>query len=493
MTAEIRPQPRAVQRNLTLACSVVGAMVVALDGTALTVVQPALQRDLDASFAQVQWTSTGYLIAVASLLVFAGRLGDRYGHRRLFALGTLGFAAASAGVGLASGIGWVIALRVAQGVFGALLQPATLGMLRAAFPPDRLGMPIALRMGAIGLAAATGPLVGGALATQLGWRSVFFLSVVPALVIGVLALVVRVPAARPKAPAPGLDLPGAGLLAVALACLVHTLVTVPEDSWTPAAVAGLSAAAVACALFVRHERRATSPLVPPRLLRSAGVGTALAILTAASSAMFGALFVGTYYLQDVLDLDPLDSALRALPLAVLMVVSAPLSAVVLRRHGPRRTITAAMTVLTLGVLALSRLDAASGPVATGGAFLLVGAGFGTVMVAATAVVVRQAPVADAGVAGGLQQTAMNVGPTVGIAVATTLMTTFASPATGSRDGRSRWPAAEFLTAMPPTLTALAAVAAVGALAATRLPRSAAPSTDEARPMADTSASPVTHP
>lgn len=501
MTPAIRRNPpQGLQRNLTLACSVVGAMVVALDGTALTVVQPALQHDLDASFAQVQWTSTGYLIAVASLLVFAGRLGDRYGHRRLFAVGTLGFAAASAGVGLASGVGWVIALRVAQGVFGALLQPATLGMLRAAFPPDRLGMPIALRMGAIGLAAATGPLVGGALATQLGWRSVFFLSVPPALVIGVLALVVRVPAARPKAPAPGLDLPGAGLLAVTLACLVHTLVTVPEHGWTPAAVAGLSAAAVACAAFVRHERRAASPLVPPRLLRSAGVGTALAILTAASAAMFGALFVGTYYLQDVLDLDPLGSALRALPLAVLMVVSAPLSAVVLRRQGPRRTITAAMAVLALGVLALSRLDAASGPVATGGAFLLVGAGFGTVMVAATAVVVRQAPVADAGVAGGLQQTAMNVGPTVGIAAATTLMTAFASPATGPRDGRSQWPAAEFLAAMPPTLTALAAVAALGALAATRLPRRTAPSPGHPQPPADapaaapgTPAAPVTHP
>ncbi|WP_346776186.1 MFS transporter, partial [Streptomyces sp. SID10115] len=151
-TTEIpAPEIRAtgVRRRLTLACSVVGAMLVALDGTALTVAQPSLQRDLDASFAQVQWTSTGYLIAVASLLVFAGRLGDRYGHGRLFAVGTLGFAAASAGVGLAPGVGWVIALRVAQGVFGALSQPATLGMLRAAFPPDRLGMPIALRMSAI--------------------------------------------------------------------------------------------------------------------------------------------------------------------------------------------------------------------------------------------------------------------------------------------------------------------------------------------------------
>ncbi|MFD4633173.1 MFS transporter [Streptomyces sp. NPDC058284] len=456
------------RRNLTLACSVAGAMIVALDGTVLSVVQPALRRDLDASFAQVQWTSTGYLIAVASLLVFAGRLGDRYGHRRLFAVGTLGFAAASAGVGLASGVGTLIALRVVQGIFGALLQPATLGMLRAAFPPDRLGMPIALRTSAIGLAAAAGPVLGGALATHLGWRSVFFLGVVPALLIGVLALVVRVPEPRREGPAPGLDLPGAGLLAVTLACLVHTLVGVPESGWTPAAAAGASAAVLAGGVFLRHERRAARPLVPPRLLRTSTVGPALGILVAASAAMFGTLFVATYFLQDVRALDPLHSALSALPLAVMMVVGAPLSAVLLRRAGPRLTITGAMAVLTLGVLALSRLDQASGPVVVGGAFALVGAGFGTVMVAATAVVVRHAPVADAGVAGGLQQTAMNVGPALGIALATTLMTA-ASPSGPPRAGRPPWSRAEFLSAMTPTLTALAVVAAAGAVAATTLP------------------------
>ncbi|PZX34939.1 MULTISPECIES: MFS transporter [unclassified Streptomyces] len=191
----------AAHRRITLTGSVIGAAVVALDGTVLTVVQPTLQKDLHASFAQVRWTSTGYLIAVAGLLVLAGRLGDRYGHRRLFAVGMLGFGATSAGIGLASGIGTVIVLRVAQGAFGALLQPATLGMLRAAFPPDRLGMPIALRTSAIGLAAATGPLLGGALAVHQGWRAAFFLNVPPALLIGLLVLAVREPAPQVAAPA----------------------------------------------------------------------------------------------------------------------------------------------------------------------------------------------------------------------------------------------------------------------------------------------------
>jgi MFS family permease len=160
-----------VNPRLVLASSVTGAVVVAFDGTVLTIAQPTLQRALGASIGEVQWTSTGYLVAVASLLVFAGRLGDRYGHRRLHGIGMLGFGVTSAAIGLAPGVAWVIGLRVVQGVFGALLQPATLGTLRAAYPPDRLRGPIAVRTAAIGVAAAVGPLVGGVLVAGAGWRT----------------------------------------------------------------------------------------------------------------------------------------------------------------------------------------------------------------------------------------------------------------------------------------------------------------------------------
>ncbi|CDR17193.1 MFS transporter [Streptomyces iranensis] len=470
-------------RRLTLVASVTGAVIVALDGTVLTVAQPRLQRDLHATFAQVQWTSTGYLIAVASLLVFAGRLGDRYGHRRVFALGMLGFGAASAGIGLAGGIGWVIGLRVAQGVFGALLQPATLGMLRAAYPPERLGRPVAVRTGAIGLAAVAGPLVGGALTTHLGWRAVFFVNVAPALAMGLAALAVRAPSALavrpPAAPRetarPRLDLPGAGLLAVALAGLVHTLVGIPETGWTVATALGLGCAVSAGGVFVRHERRTADPLVPPGVLRSGTAGPALGVLVAASAALFGALFLGTYYLQDVLALDPFDSGLRALPLAVMMVLGAPVAALLTRRQGPRRTAVAGMVLVAAGVLLMSRLGRGSGAEVTGGCFLLLGAGFATVMVTATTVVVRDASVDTAGVAGGLQQTAMNIGPALGVAAATTLMSVAGRGDTAGRppgDG-PRWAADVFLSAMGPALTVLAAVAAAGVLPATRLPGRAA--------------------
>ncbi|MFF8785158.1 MFS transporter [Streptomyces sp. NPDC015125] len=473
-----------LHRRLILAGSIIGAVLVALDGTVLTVAQPTLQRDLHASFVQVQWTSTGYLGAVASLLVFAGRLGDRYGHQRLFAIGILGFALTSAGIGLAPGVGWVIGLRVAQGIFGALLQPATLGMLRATYPRDQLGMPIALRTSAIGLSAAAGPVIGGALVAHLGWRAVFFLTVLPALATGALALAVRVPVAMPapsRAPSAGavdrslaarLDLPGACLLAVTLLCLVHTLVALPDSGWTVVTVTGAVAAAAACGAFLRQERRAASPLLPLGFLGSPPVAAALAVLLSASAVMFGALFVSTYFLQDVLALDPLQSALRVLPLAVMMVLGAPAAAVLQRRYGARRTTVTAMVLLTLGVLVLSQLDQVSTAPAISGGFLLLGAGFGTVMVTATAVIVHQASVEHAGVAGGLQQTAMNTGPTLGVAVATmlmTLMTPTVAAEGPSVGGPHRTPEA-FTAAMGTTLLVLASLAALGALAAGALPR-----------------------
>ncbi|MBO7934812.1 MFS transporter [Streptomyces sp. S9] len=410
-----------MRRALTLASSVAGAAIVALDGTALTVAQPTLRHDLHASVAQVQWTGTGYLVAVAALLVFAGRLGDRYGHRRVFGVGMLGFGAASAGIVAAPDVRWVIGLRVVQGVFGALLQPATLGMLRAAFPPDRLRMPIAVRTAAIGVAAAAGPVVGGALATEFGWRSVFLLNLGPTLFFGTLALArrqERLPAAgvkesRQSAAGP-LDIPGALLLGTSLACLVHTLVTLPHLTWSA------PAALLAGAAFVRHERRAPAPSLPPDVIGSPAVGAALLLLVTVSAALNGGLFACVYVLQDGLGLTPLHSALLALPLPVLLIGAAPVSAVLLRRAGARVTVTAATVLLAAGLLVLA---AAPGPVLFCAGFALAGAGFGTVMVAATHVVVRRAPVASAGVAGGLQQTAMNVGPALGVAAATVLMAT----------------------------------------------------------------------
>lgn len=455
-----------VRQRLALLVSVVGAMIVALDGTVLMVAQPSLQHDLGASMAQVQWTSTAYLLTVAALLVIAGRLGDRYGHPRMLFVGVLGFAAASAGIALAPGAGWVIALRAVQGVFGALLQPATLALLRLAYPADRLSTPVAIRTSAIGIAAAAGPVLGGVLVAHLGWRAVFWINVPVALAIAALTLAVKTPAPS-RTGTQRLDLTGAALLATALAVLVHTLSGVPAHGWTTGPTwLGLAAVAGIAAALVGHERRAAHPIVPPTVARSVPVTASVAILLFTTGGMFGALFVTTFFFQDVLGLDPLASGLRALPLTALMVLGAPVAGAALRRYSPRRTAILGTVLVVLGIGGLSQLGTAGTWAATGVAFAVLGAGFATVMVTATATVVGEAPPGYAGVIGGLKQTAMNVGPSLGIAVAASMMLLRPSAAGALTAGVTP---AMSAPATGPTLMVLAGLAALALLPASLLP------------------------
>ncbi|MFF7215197.1 MFS transporter [Streptomyces sp. NPDC008238] len=439
------------RQRLALAASVAGAAMVALDGGVLLVAQPSLQRDLGASVAEVQWTSTGYLVAVAALLVLAGRLGDRYGHRRLLCAGALGFGAASAGIAVAGSVGWVIALRVAQGVFGALLQPATLALLRLAYPPDRLDGPIAVRTSALAVAAGAGPVLGGLVVTHLGWRAVFWVNVPVALAIAALTLAVRVPAPRRPDGGGRVGVAGAALLATALAALVHALSGIPARGWTGGGtLLELLAAAGALALLVAYERRAEHPNVPRAVARSVPVIASVGILLVTTAGLFGTLFRATFQLQDVLRLDPLAAGLRVLPLTALMVLGAPVAAAALRRYGPRRTAVSGTLLVVLGIASLARSGAGGAWVAMAAAFAVLGAGFATVMVTATASVVGDAPPGHAGVVGGLKQTAMNVGPALGIAVA------------AGTSGSAGVPGA--------TVFLLAALAALGLLPASLLPR-----------------------
>lgn len=449
------------RRHLALLVSVAGAMLVALDGTVLLVAQPSLQRDLGASLAQVQWTSTGYLLAVASLLVIAGRLGDRYGHRRLLFVGVLGFGAASAGIALAPGVDWVIALRAAQGVFGALLQPATLALLRLTYPADRLGAPVAIRTSAIAVAAGIGPVLGGVLIAHLGWRAVFWVNAPIALLIAALTLAVR-PPVPDRTNCRRLGLTGAALLATVLAVLVHTLAGVPAHGWTGAStLLGLAAVTTLAAVLAWHERRITHPIVPHVVARSVPVTASMALLLVITAGLFGALFTATFYLQDVLHLDAFASGLRVLPLTALMVLGAPVAGIALRRYGPRRSALAGTALVLLGIAVLSRLGTAGTWMAMGATFAVLGAGFATVMVTATGTVVGDAPPGYAGVVGGLKQTAMNIGPTLGIAVA--------AGANGAPTAGSPVTAATSAPTMGSTLLILAGVAALGLLPASLLP------------------------
>ncbi|MFJ7626849.1 MFS transporter [Streptomyces sp. NPDC097595] len=453
----------AVRPRAALLASVAGAMIVALDGTVLLVAQPDLRDDLGATVTEVQWTSTAYLLAVAALLVIAGRLGDRYGHRRLLFVGVLGFGAASAGIALAPGIGLVIALRAVQGVFGALLQPATLALLRLVYPADRLGRAVAFRTSAIGLAAAAGPVLGGVLVTHWGWRAVFLINIPAALAIAALTLAVRTPDVPPAADR-RFDLTAGALLAAALGALVHTLAGIPEEGWTGARTGlGLLASVLLGAALVAYERRSARPVVPPAVTRSVPVTASMVLLLTTSGGLFGALFVVTFFLQQGLGLDPLTTGLRCLPLTLLMIAGAPVASAALGRFGPRRTAVTGQLCVVLAVLGLSR----PGPAwETGLVLAVLGAGFTAVMVTATGTVVGDAPPGYAGVVGGLKQTAMNVGPALGIAVAAGLMPLTPSAAAGP--GSRLLPVTD--AALGQALPAVAALAALGLIPASLLPR-----------------------
>ncbi|MFD7729385.1 MFS transporter [Kitasatospora phosalacinea] len=406
--------------RLALPVSAGAAVLVALDGTVLLMAQPGMRRELDATAAQLQWTSTGYLVAVAALLVLAGRLGDRYGHRRTLLVGVLGFGAASAGVALAPGVGWVVGLRVAQGVFGALLQPGTLALLRLCCPPERLGRAVAVRTGAIAVAAGAGPLLGGVLVDGFGWRAVFWINVPVAALLAVMTL--ALPAPAPVRAAAGdaqrFGLAAAALLAAALAVSVHALSRVPERGWGGAAPE-LALAAVLAGVLAGHERQAANPVVPRPVARSRPVAASLFLLLTASAGLFGTLFSTTFRLQDALHVGPSETALRMLPLTALMVLGAPAAERALRARGPRWTALAGVALLVAGIAGLAGPGGGGASVAaTGVASALLGAGFAAVMVTATGTVVGDAPAGYAGVVGGLKQTAMNIGPTLGIAAAT---------------------------------------------------------------------------
>ncbi|NEB63605.1 DHA2 family efflux MFS transporter permease subunit [Streptomyces diastaticus] len=413
---------------LTLTTLSVGAMMVSLDGMIVTVAQPAMQSDLGTDLTGIQWVTNGYLLAVAALLITAGKMGDRFGHRRIFLIGVVGFTATSVAIGLSTQLGWVVGLRVFQGAFGALMQPATLGLLRSAFPADRLNMPIAVRSAVIAASTAAGPVVGGLIVEKADWSWVFFLNVpLGAVVLCLGAAVLR--GGRADGATGRFDLVGTVVLAGALCSLVWGLTLVPDQGWShPGTVVYLLVAAVLAGGFVWWQRRADDPLVPLRIFRSARFSVGVVTMTVMGFVMVGAPFVLVFYLQNVLGLTPARSGIQVLGLTLLMIVGAPPTAFWISRCGPRTPVVLGLTVTTVAMVALSRLDAGTGTLKMTLFFFVLGLGFSPIMIGGTKLVMSSAPVELAGVAGGMQQTAMQIGGSLGIASAGAIVASHAAAA-----------------------------------------------------------------
>ncbi|MEV6959492.1 DHA2 family efflux MFS transporter permease subunit [Streptomyces sp. NPDC051207] len=400
----------------TLITVAVGVMMVALDGTIVAIANPAIQRDLGATFAEVQWITNGYFLALAVSLITAGKLGDRFGHRQTFLIGVIGFAAASGAIGLSDSIALVVAFRVLQGVFGALLMPAALGLLRATFPAEKLNMAIGIWGMVIGASTAGGPILGGVLVEHVNWQSVFFVNVPVGILAVVLGVVILLDHRAENAPR-SFDVLGIALLSAAMFCLVWALIKAPEWGWGDSRTwIYLAVSAVGFLLFARWETKVKEPLIPLALFRSVPLSAGVVLMVLMAIAFMGGLFFVTFYLQNVHGMGPIDAGLHLLPLTGMMIVGSPLAGVMITKFGPRLPLAGGMAVTAVAMYGMSTLDVdtGSGPMSLW--FALLGLGLAPVMVGATEVIVGNAPMELSGVAGGLQQAAMQIGGSLGTAV-----------------------------------------------------------------------------
>ncbi|MCI3930433.1 MFS transporter [Streptomyces sp. AN091965] len=409
---------------LTLVSVGIGVMMVALDGTIVAVANPAITKDLDATLADVQWITNGYLLALAVALITAGKLGDRFGHRQTYLIGVVGFAAASGAIGLSDTVSLVIAFRVLQGLFGALLMPAALGLLRATFPADKLNMAIGVWGMIIGASTAGGPIVGGLLVEHVSWQSVFYINVPVGALALVLGLVILKDHRAEKAPR-SFDALGIVLLSAAMFALVWGLIKAGDPwGWGSGKTWLFLGGSVLCfVLFAFWETRVEEPLIPLALFRSVALSAGVALMVLMAFAFLGGLFFVTFYLQNVHGMSPVDSGLHLLPLTTMMIVSSPVAGALITRVGPRLPLMAGMVCTAAAMFGMTSLTEDTGTLAMSLWFALLGLGLAPVLVGATEVIVGNAPLELSGVAGGLQQAGMQVGGSLGTAVLGAVMST----------------------------------------------------------------------
>ncbi|MFD5031348.1 MFS transporter [Streptomyces sp. NPDC058220] len=406
---------------LTLFSVAIGVMMVALDGTIVAIANPAIKNDLGASLADVQWITNGYFLALAVALITAGKLGDRFGHRQTFLIGVTGFAVASGAIGLSHSIALVVTFRVLQGLFGALLMPAALGLLRASFPAEKLNMAIGIWGMVIGASTAGGPIIGGLLVEHVSWQSVFFVNVpvgVVALVVGAVILRDHRAENAPKS----FDILGILLLSAAMFCLVWAIIQAPTWGWGSGLTWLFIIGSLVCfGLFAFWETKVKEPLVPLGLFRSVPLSAGVILMALMAIAFLGGIFFITFYLQNVHGMSPVDAGLHLLPLTGMMIVASPLAGWAITKVGPRIPLAGGMVFTAVAMFGMSTLATDTSSFTMSIWFALLGFGLAPVMVGATEVIVGNAPMELSGVAGGLQQASMQIGGSLGTAVLGAIM------------------------------------------------------------------------
>jgi EmrB/QacA subfamily drug resistance transporter len=342
-----------------LAATILGSSMGFIDGTAVNVALPALQKDLGATVAEVQWVIEAYALFLSALLLVGGALGDRFGRRRVFLTGVAGFALASAWCGLAPDTGQLIAARAVQGIAAALMVPGSLALLSASFEKERRGRAIGTWSGFGAITAAVGPLLGGWLIDHASWRWVFFINLPLALAVIVISLL-RVPESRdPEAPEK-LDLPGALLATLGLGGVTFGLIESSHLGWRdPRVLGALVLGIAALAGFLGIEARSRTPMMPLYLFRSRDFAGANLLTLWLYAALGGALFFLPFNLIQVQRYSATEAGAALLPFVILMFLLSRWSGGLVDRYGARKPLIVGPAVagLGFGLLAVPGLGA----------------------------------------------------------------------------------------------------------------------------------------
>jgi DHA2 family methylenomycin A resistance protein-like MFS transporter len=392
-----------------------GMFLVLLDVTIVNVALPSIGHDLGASVAGLQWVVDGYAVAIASLLLAGGTLGDRIGHRRVLLVGFALFGAASLLCAVAPAVTVLIGGRIVQGVGGALLLPSTMAVIADVYP-DQAQQSRALGTWAAvsSLALPAGPLLGGLLVDTSTWRLVFWINVplVAAATVASLRVVPPVPG-RQRGPFDVLGLAG---LVVGLGGFVFTVIAIGRGNGVTILATGAAVTVAAFAVGLRAETSAADPVLPLTLLRTRAFISPNAVALTMNLVFNGLLFVGTLYLQDVRGRSALISGLLVLPLAIPLVALAPVSGRLTAARGPRSAVVAGCAIALTGPPFLLGLGPDGGVGWLVAAFTLLGCGAGLVTASVVAAVVQATPADRSGLATGTSNTARQIGTATGVAV-----------------------------------------------------------------------------
>jgi EmrB/QacA subfamily drug resistance transporter len=372
-----------------------------LDATAVQVALPSIGRELDASLAGLQWTVTSYTLTLASLILLGGSLGDRYGRRRVFVIGVCWFAAASLICGVAQNVEQLIAARALQGVGGALLTPGSLALIQSSFRPEDRARAIGLWSSFSGISGLVGPFLGGVLVDAVSWRLVFLINV-PFAVVIVLVAGRHVPESRDPAHHGRFDYAGAVLGALALGGVTYALIGAGENMLRADVLISGAIGLIAGAAFVVRERRATDPMLPPRLFADRQFTGANLATLAVYGALGGSGLFLVLQLQNVLGYDATAAGAAMLPTILLITLLSPRAGTLAQRIGPRLPMTVGPLIVAAGTLLLAGVDG-SAPyvVEILPGSLLQGLGMALVVAPLTATVLGAAPDALAGIASGV--------------------------------------------------------------------------------------------